>query len=146
MKRKMCLCLLFALCLGILTGCGASGSGDSASEERGRDWDYTVVLTEDIPEALKKEIEAKKLNPFQMSYEEGESLYLAVGYGEQENSGFSIRVLGLYEKGGNLCLETSLCGPGEDEVVSSRISYPTIVIKTERNEQFTGDKKIEFIV
>ena len=146
MKRNMCLCLLFALCLGIFTGCGTAGSGDSASEERGKDWDYTVVLTEDIPEALKKEIDAKKLNAFQMTYEEGEYLYLAVGYGEQENSGFSIRVSGLYEKGDGLCLETSLCGPGEDEIVSSRISYPTIVIKTEKSDWLADDKKIRFIV
>lgn len=128
MAAVFCLCILTAFVLG---GC------ETVNREgaRGSDWDYTVVPTADCPEALKTEIENKKMNAFQMTYDDGEYTYLAVGYGEQEKGGFSIQVLGLYGKGEGLCLETSLNGPGEDEVVSNKPSCPYIVIKTEKTEK-----------
>lgn len=120
-----------------LAGCETVEEGG----KRGRDWDYTVVTTEDCPKDLLKEIETRKINKFQMSYDDGEFCYLAVGYGEQETGGFSIQVQGLYEKGDDvLCLETSLCGPEEGEVVRKKPSCPYIVIKTEKNT-----KKIQYL-
>lgn len=125
-----------ALCLCFLTGIVLSGCEHVQEEgSRGKDIEYTVVPTADCPEELKNEIETKKINAFQMTYDDGEYLYLAVGYGEQQSGGFSIRVLGLYEKGENLCLQTSLQGPDEDEVVSMKESYPYLVVKLERMEK-----------
>lgn len=118
-----------------LTACG-----QKEEEKKGKDWDYTVVPTTDCPKDFLAEIEKKKINPFQMTYDDGEYRYLAVGYGEQETNGFSIRVQGLYEKGEALCMETSLTGPGEDQIVSNKKSYPFIVVKTHKTE-----KKVEFL-
>lgn len=117
-----------------LTGCG-----EQKEEKRGKDWDYTVVPMEDCPKDFLKEIEKKKINAFQMTYDDGEYRYIAVGYGEQETNGFSIRVQGLYEKGEKLCIETSLAGPDEDQIVSDKKSYPFLVIKTHKTE-----RKVEF--
>lgn len=127
----VCLCFLAGL---VLIGCEA----DSAKTEgkRGSDIDYTVVLTEDCPDELKKEIDNKKINAFQMTYDDGEYTYLAVGYGEQEHGGFGIRVLGLYESGDQaLCLETQLDGPDEEETVSEKPDCPYLLVKTERTEK-----------
>ncbi len=118
-----------------LTACG-----QKEEAKKGKDWDYTVVPTTDCPKDFLAEIEKKKINPFQMTYDDGEYRYLAVGYGEQETNGFSIRVQGLYEKGETLCMETSLAGPGEDQIVSNKKSYPFIVVKTHKTE-----KKVEFL-
>ncbi len=118
-----------------LTACG-----QKEEAKKGKDWDYTVVPTTDCPKDFLAEIEKKKINPFQMTYDDGEYRYLAVGYGEQETNGFSIRVQGLYEKGEALCMETSLAGPGEDQIVSNKKSYPFIVVKTHKTE-----KKVEFL-
>ncbi len=118
-----------------LTACG-----QKEEEKKGKDWDYTVVPTTDCPKDFLAEIEKKKINSFQMTYDDGEYRYLAVGYGEQETNGFSIRVQGLYEKGEALCMETSLTGPGEDQIVSNKKSYPFIVVKTHKTE-----KKVEFL-
>lgn len=138
MKQKQ---YVFFCCVGLLvvvtiwlTGCGEVTEGT-----RGADWDYTVVPTEDCPKDFLAEIEKKKINAFQMTYDDGAYRYLAVGYGEQEKNGFSIQVQGLYEKGDALCLETSLVGPEEDQIVSNRKSYPYIVIKLQKTE-----KKVEF--
>ncbi len=138
--RKFFLCLLSMGILLNLVACGGGAAGKK-KESRGQDWDYTVVPTVDIPEDFSKEIEEKKINAFQMTYDDGAYLYVAVGYGEQDSGGFSIQVLGLYEKGENLCLETSLAGPGEGTVVSDKASYPYIVIKTQKT-----DKEVEFDV
>ena len=123
--------LLSLLPLFSLTGC------ETVKEdgEKGKDWDYTVVPAADIPEDFRREIDTRKINAFQMTYQEAEYLYIAVGYGEQAGGGFNIRIVGLYEQGDALCMETSLNGPGEDEVVSDKASYPYIVIKTQKCEK-----------
>lgn len=130
--------ICYALCLSVsfsLMGCS-----EEKQSEKGKDWDYTVVPTADCPADFLSEINKKKINAFQMTYDDGAYCYLAVGYGEQEKNGFSIKVLGLYEKGESLCLETSLVGPEEDQIVSNKKSTPYLVVKTQRT-----DKKIEFL-
>lgn len=125
--------VLLLCCMAVcLTGCGADGE---KSAERGKDWDYTVVAVRDCPEDFLKELEEKKVNPFQMTYLDGEYLYIAVGYGEQATGGFSIVVRGLYEMGERLCIETELMGPGKDEVVKERASYPYVIVKTEKTDK-----------
>lgn len=131
MKRMLTAGCLTLFLIAFLAGC-ETVTNDGA---RGRDWEYTVVPSHDCPEDFLKEIEKKKMNEFQMSYEDGEYLYIAVGYGEQQTGGYSIKVQGLYEKGENLCIETSLIGPEEDDIVRKKASYPYIVIKTERTEK-----------
>ena len=103
----------FGMCL--FSGCGTEKEG-----KRGKDLDYTVVPTEECPADFLAEINKKKINPFQMTYEDGEYCYLAVGYGEQETNGFSVRVLGLYEKGDGVVFETNLLGPEKENVIYSR--------------------------
>lgn len=129
MKKIFLSCFLCFMT--ILCSCGKTEN----TGERGKDWDYTVVTTEDCPKDLQTEIDKKKVNAFQMTYDDGEYLYIAVGYGEQQTGGFSIKVLGLYEQGEGLCVETSLLGPEEDVIVKNRESFPYIVIKTEKTEK-----------
>ena len=119
-----------------LTACGRDQKA-----KRGKDLDYTVVPTADCPKDFLNEIEKKKINAFQMTYDDGAYRYIAVGYGEQETNGFNIRVQGLYEKGNEICIETSLTGPDEDSIVSHKKSFPFLVIKTQKTE-----KKVNFFV
>lgn len=50
-----------------------------------RDLEFTVVGETDLPEELKQVIGEKKTAPFKMTYTDDQNLYIAVGYGEQEN-------------------------------------------------------------
>lgn len=134
-KQMITAVLLICLAVVSLTGCGE----EKASSSRGKDLDYTVVPTADCPADFLAEINKKKINPFQMTYEDGVYCYLAVGYGEQETNGFSIKVLGLYERGDRICFETSLVGPEEDQVVSRRQSTPYLVVKMQRT-----DREVDF--
>ena len=61
-----------------------------------RDLEFTVVGETDLPEELKQVIGEKKTAPFKMTYTDDQNLYIAVGYGEQENGGYSISVRELY--------------------------------------------------
>lgn len=131
MYRKSIL-ILFVICVTVL---GMGCEKQEQSDERGKDWDYTVVAVRDCPEDFLKELEQKKINSFQMTYMDGEYLYVAVGYGEQATGGFSIAVRGLYEMGDKLCFETELLGPGKDETVKQKASYPFVIIKTEKTER-----------
>ena len=91
----------------------------------------------------KKEIDKKKINKFQITYEEGEFFYLASGYGERPSFGYNIKVNDLYSKGDVLYLDTTLTGPEEGAVVKKAPSYPFIVIKLKASGT---DKKVEFIM
>lgn len=136
-KKRRLLAGILSVCLSILllAGCGE----EKKSSSRGKNLDYTVVPTADCPADFLAEINKKKMNPFQMTYEDGVYCYLAVGYGEQETNGFSIKVLGLYEQGDRICFETSLVGPEEDQVVSRKESTPYLVVKMQRT-----DREVDF--
>ena len=125
--------MIFILCM--LVFATACEKQQEESAERGKDWDYTVVAVRDCPEDFLNALEEKKINPFQMTYMDGEYLYIALGYGEQATGGFSIAVRGLYEKGDKLCLDTELLGPGKDGTVQQKASYPYIILKTEKSEK-----------
>lgn len=130
--KKNGIAALLTVCLLIFTvGC----EKQTESAERGNDLDYTVVAVRDCPEDFLKELEEKKINAFQMTYMDGEYLYIALGYGEQPTGGFSIAIRGLYEMGEKLCLETELLGPGKDETVKEKASYPYIIVKTEKTDK-----------
>ncbi|MDR1700671.1 MAG: protease complex subunit PrcB family protein [Lachnoclostridium sp.] len=115
------------LCLG---GCEKKGEGAI-----GKDIDYTVVSEEDIPPELKKSIDKNKINPFELSYTDGEFMYLAAGYGEQDSGGFSIQVVALCEKGEDILFSTNLLGPDESRIVSLKKTTPYIVVKTEKMDR-----------
>lgn len=132
MSKKIILMMMVVCVIVCAAGCEKE---EKESKERGKDWDYTVVAVRDCPEDFLKELEEKKVNAFQMTYMDGEYLYIAMGYGEQATGGFSIAVKGLYESGDKLCFETELMGPGKDEVVKEKPSYPFVIVKTEKTEK-----------
>lgn len=124
---KKAVCLLVALVLAaVLSGCGLI----RIEEEERKPVDYTVVERQDIPAALDEIMNEKKEREFQLSYETGEALYLAKGYGRQMSGGYSIQVEELGASSNGLFFVTRLIGP-KDLNEAGVPSYPCIVIKTE---------------
>lgn len=124
---KKAVCLLAALVLAaVLSGCGLI----RIEEEERKPVDYTVVECQDIPAALDEIMNEKKEKEFQLSYETGEALYLAKGYGRQMSGGYSIQVEELGASSNGLFFVTRLIGP-KDLNEAGVPSYPCIVIKTE---------------
>lgn len=124
-RKSRLVAIMVALVMGtVLTGC--------KEEEKIRDLDFTVVSGECVPAELLEEIEGKKQEEFQLSFRDGNYLYLCVGYGRQETSGYSICVKDLYLTDSSIVLDTTLLGPKhtKDKNVQGE-SYPYIVIKME---------------
>lgn len=123
-KMRLIVVTILLMCSLIFTGC--------KKEEKIRDLDFTVVSSECIPTELLEEIETKKQGEFQLTFRDGNYLYLCVGYGKQSTGGYSICVKDLYLTDKSIVLDTTLLGPNrtkEKEVKSD--TFPYIVIKME---------------
>lgn len=113
------------LTIWILTGCGVQ----TQDEERISDLEFTVLAPEKIPEELRNVLEEKKASPFKVTYEDEGYLYICIGYGEQQTSGYSIIVEDLYLTSNAVCVDTELLGPGKGEETAAATTCPYIVLK-----------------
>ena len=132
---KMAVTVAIVICImagGVFCGCGQTSSRQKQVEI---ECDYTVVATRDCPEEFLKNLEEKKINPFQMTYQDGTYLYMAVGYGEQKTGGYSILVEKLTETKDKIFLNTELRGPSKEENVLEKPSFPYVVIKMENKSK-----------
>lgn len=108
-----------------------AGGCNRSKTEKIRDISYTVVKTEDIPQELLTQIQEKKEARFKLTYDDGEYLYIASGYGQQETGGYSITVKELYLAENAIYFLTELYGPQKGDSLHEAPSYPYIVVKTE---------------
>lgn len=125
--KKIILAILCMSLLCLAVGCSAK----ELKTEKLRDIDFTVVDKRKIPEELEEMIDEKDGQPFKLTYADDGELYIAVGYGEQSTSGYSIEVKELYETENAIYIHTNLIGPAKDERVMEVKTYPYIVIKLE---------------
>lgn len=123
---KKILMVISLICL-MLTGCNI----EKVDDNKQKDLEFTVVAEEEITEEFKTSIEEKKESEFKLTYTDGEFLYMAVGYGVQETSGYSIQVNELYTTSNAIYLDTNLIGPQKGETIHETPTYPYLVIKTE---------------
>lgn len=130
MKRRRILCVFSALVL-LLSGCSVRRIGG----EKQQDLDYKTLDRLGIPEKLWKEVEEKKEEPFLLAYGDGEQLYIAMGYGEQESGGYSIQIEEVCETEDAVCIRTCLTGPDEGEKVSQEPDCPYAAVATEYTEK-----------
>ncbi len=100
-----------------------------------RDLEFTVVDEVDLPEEILEYVDGKKTQPIKSTFTTGEYLFIIIGYGEQNTSGYSIAVNELYLGKNAIYVDTSLIGPSKDEMVNETVTYPYIVIKTEKREE-----------
>lgn len=133
--KKFVLTILFMGILSLMAGCSA----ERLKTEKLRDIEFTVVDKENIPDELEEMIDGKDKQPFKLTYADDGELYIAVGYGEQKTSGYSVKVTELYETENAIYIHTNLIGPAKDEKILERKTYPYIVVKLE-----FIDKKVVF--
>jgi len=126
--KKWCLVIL-AICM--LAGCGVQ----TQDEERLSDLEFTVMDLEKVPEELRNVLEEKKAAPFKVTYEDEGYLYICVGYGEQQTSGYSIIVEDLYLTSNAVYVDTELLGPGKGEETAEATTCPYIVLKLQSMEK-----------
>lgn len=105
-KRSVWIVCLTVLLLGVFSFAGCVTRVETG--EKLQDLEFTVLDKEDVPEEFKSRLEEAKSEPFQMSYADQGSLYIARGYGKQPTSGYSVTVTGLYETENSICISTDL--------------------------------------
>ena len=130
MKKRLFSLMAVLGCVVCIQGCTLC-----EEEEKLRDVDYTVVCPEDVPQELGDEIAGVKAQEFQISYDDGEYLYIARGYGSRNTSGYNISVKDMYITEHTLVLDTEITGPREGEDVVEKKTMPYIIVKTESMER-----------
>lgn len=126
-NKKIGIVITMMVCLFMINGCRA----ERQSTEKLRDMEFTVLAEENIPEECKSMIEQKKEKSFKFTYEDGQYLYICVGYGKQETGGYSITVNELYLTENAIYVDTNLLGPAADTEKIAAETYPYVVLKTE---------------
>lgn len=128
--KRLLFFFFFATMLMLISGCGK----EAEEIEKIRDLEYTVLEEGNVPGELLEKIKEKRKEPFEMTYESEGYLYIAKGYGTQATSGYSVRVMEVYEAEPGIVFLTELLGPGKEEPVLQVETYPYIVIKLQAME------------
>ena len=123
----MCFLLLFSA-----VGCRAEEKDDTKL----RDLEFTVLEKDEIPKEMASSIEDRKKEPFQITYGDGEFLYIGQGYGEQQSSGYSVAVDRCYEGEHAIYIHTTLLGPGSGQEISENPTCPYVVVRLAWNEKY----------
>ena len=128
MKKRIRLCrwISFLMLTLLLAGCG----GKETQQERTR-LDYTVTSEDRLPEELKILVDGKKQQPFKMTYQDGEYIYICQGYGVQPTGGYSIKVQDVYRTSNAIYFSVTLIGPSQKEQKIEKPTTPYIVVKTD---------------
>lgn len=129
--KKICAVLVVLLCAFCLSGCKVG----KIEGEKLRDIEYTVVDKSEIPEELAREIEQVKSEEMKLSYGDQGYLYIVRGYGEQETTGYSVKVDACYETENGIYLSTDLLGPEKNQEILDKKTFPYLVIKMEYTEK-----------
>jgi len=129
MKRIIIKKLLFFFFLAMLTGVISGCAKKEKEIPKVKDLEYTVLEESEVPEELLEKIGEKKAEAFDITYQSDGYLYIARGYGTQRTSGYSVRILELYESTEGIVVSSELIGPRRDELVLQIETWPYIVIK-----------------
>lgn len=122
--RRVWFVVIILFCL-LYTGCTTEKKPEKVADIK-----YTIISDNDIPKELMELMNDKKEGEFRLTYASGKELYLVVGYGKKDTSGYSVSIKDFYQAKDSLYINTELLGPKEGENKVSEPSYPWIVVKT----------------
>lgn len=122
--------LISILAIGTLAGCSVRDT----SGKRVSEIEYTIVENENLPKELLKALDTRKKDEMRLTYTTQDYLYIIVGYGTQQTSGYSIRLNDIYIGKNAIFVDSNLIGPAKGEVVNQVETYPYMVIKVEKME------------
>ena len=125
------LLVILLLVMAEASGCSLERGKNSSKKEV----DFTIVKSEDIPEQLKKQIDMKMKDEFDLTYSDGNNMYIVSGYGEVPTGGYSITVEELRMDSNKIHVRTKLHAPEESNDIVQEFSCPYIVIKLEDNDK-----------
>lgn len=122
------------MAVAFLTACSVA-EVNSGAGEKVEDLEYVILDEDRIPEELLPLIKERYEEAFQMTYTDNEYLYVCIGYGKQENSGYTIVVNDFFLGENGVLVDTSLIGPAAGEERINEAQYAYIVLRTQALEE-----------
>lgn len=131
MKEKVDLFVLVML-VGILViflpGCKL----EETDGKKIKDLDYTICDEGKLPDALVQLIQEKKKEPFKLTYNTKDYLYIVIGYGAQDRADLCIHLEELYLTENAIFVDTELSSVEGKVLKDDKLIYPWIAVKCER--------------
>ncbi len=120
--------MVFVFFLICLTGCEVS----KTSEKKIKDLEFTVCDENRLPTALVGIIQEKRKEPFKMTYNTKDYMYIVVGYGAEDRKDVGVSVSELYMTKNSIFIDTNLVVQEGDALENGLVSYPWIAVKCEK--------------
>lgn len=128
MKKKVCafaVVMIMTFLMVFLSACKLEETDD----KKIKDLDYTICDEGKLPEALRQLIQEKKKEPFKLTYETKDYLYIVIGYGAQDRADLCIQLEELYLTENAIFVDTELdCVEGK-VLEDDKLTYPWIAVK-----------------
>ena len=140
MKRKTVLVCLLLGFLVMLCACQKKGETER-SYENAQDVSFEIVSGSDVPYKDNEKIFKLKEEGFGFSYRDGDVMYTAFGFGQQNTGGYSIQVLAVKETESAIIIEAQLIAPEAEEVIVNQPSTPYMILK-----MANAEKDVQFLL
>lgn len=90
------------------------------------------VLTDDYPAEIQKYLEANEQQETQQALNINNHTYIVMTMGEQRSGGYSIKLDKIELKDATVMVYADYIKPGQDEGVTMALTYPHLVIETDK--------------
>lgn len=118
---------VLAFLLSFLSGCKL----EETDSKKLKDLDYTICDESRLPDALVQLIQEKKKEPFKLTYNTKDYLYIVIGYGAQDRADLCIQLKELYLTENAIFVDTELDAREHTALENDKLTYPWIAVKCE---------------
>ena len=103
------------------------------------DLEYEIVSGKDVPQKVHERIFHKQTERFGFTYRDGDSQYIAFGFGTMPTGGYSIQIEAVKDTETKVIVAARLIAPKPEDVIRDKESYPSMILKVsgiQKNVQF----------
>ena len=97
--------------------------------------EYEVVSGKDVPNKVHERIFLKQKERFGFTYRDGDSQYIAFGFGTMPTGGYDIQLIAVKDTESKIVVVAELIAPQPEEVVSDQESHPSMILKVQGNSK-----------
>lgn len=126
MKKIVAFILVLCIGLGVF---GCNGVDEAPGDTDCQPIEYEIMDENDVSQKIKEKMFEKQKDPYFFYSSDGNEMYIAIGYGEKPTGGYSIKIESVDQCGEVIIVKTELIEPSKEDVVSTAITYPSIILK-----------------
>lgn len=104
---------------------------EETDDKKIKNLDYTICDEGKLPDELITLIQERKKETFKLTYRTKDYLYIVVGYGAQDRTDLSVKMLELYMTKNAIFVNTDLKAEEDTTLEDNKVSYPWLAIKCE---------------